>query len=534
MQKSLHIDQSQHLEQIRSLGDTLIMPMDGRPSIVPPTAAFQDISTPYSAVSSFNAPAQCDPSLLTPKSSGASPPMHNLSKFPHRYPAPPDTPKQEPSPASSSMYNWGQFVNDGPSSQTGSPMHQPTSHDYAEQSYMPDERHTPGPPSEIYVGRYGVSDGAPGYHHSVQSSDGYIFNHVQGSSIMDTSMPMDLSRNSTGIPSPAAGGISAHHAHAHYRQSYPDAGHAAPATRPDARGRSSTPARRAAKQTRVRGSKAASRGGKPTHNRSPNHGLDSAVEENTNCYGEEVPAKLKDNTPPEERFIYEMRWKYRNEKGNDMWTSILNEVQKHFDKEQLNKARLQMKVRRLRTKYIEWLPEDLERLRQAFLEVEKERYQRVEEIFYALGGSRNMGLSTNDFEHKIVTGLKLEEDVYIKEYPQVGVRRRHRQGKKKTRNARQDDEDDEPSSDEATSASQVPTAVRSQTLSEEQVFHQIYEMRENGTTYNTEMTDVQLVDGRRLKQEPGATHHHAGHGITQESEARASGTYGPYSPRRRA
>ena len=51
MRKSLHIDPSHHLEQIRSLSDSLIMPVDGRPSIVPPTAAFQDISAPYSAVS---------------------------------------------------------------------------------------------------------------------------------------------------------------------------------------------------------------------------------------------------------------------------------------------------------------------------------------------------------------------------------------------------------------------------------------------------------------------------------------------------
>ena len=145
-----------------------------------------------------------------------------------------------------------------------------------------------------------------------------------------------------------------------------------------------------------------------------------------------------------------------------------------------------------------------------------------------------MGLSTNDFEHKVVTGLKLEEDVYIKEYPQVGARRRHRQSKKKTRIVRQDDEDEEPSSDEATSASQLPMTVRSQTLNEDQVFQQIYDRREKDTMFNSEMTDVQLVDGRRLKQEPGVSHHHAGHGVAHESEQRAAGTYGPYSPRRRA
>ena len=237
-------------------------------------------------------------------------------------------------------------------------MHQSTSHDFAEQPYMPDERRTPGPPPELYMGGYSVSDAAGDYHHNVPPSTPYYLSHIQGPGTLDTPMSMSIPRNTAGGPAPTAAALTAHHANAHYRQGHPDGGHAAPINRTDVRGRSGTPGRRVAKAARARGSKAAPRGSKPTHNRGPSQGLDSAVEENMNCHGEEVPAKLKDNTPPEERFIYEMRWKYRNEKGNDMWASILKEVEEKFN-EPLNKARLQMKVRRLRTKYIEWLPEDV-------------------------------------------------------------------------------------------------------------------------------------------------------------------------------
>lgn len=49
------------------------------------------------------------------------------------------------------------------------------------------------------------------------------------------------------------------------------------------------------------------------------------------------------------------------------------------------------------------------------MRIEQNRYQSLLEHFYALGGSRNMMLSANDIQHKVVNDMRLEDDLYVEE-----------------------------------------------------------------------------------------------------------------------
>jgi hypothetical protein len=65
-------------------------------------------------------------------------------------------------------------------------------------------------------------------------------------------------------------------------------------------------------------------------------------------------------------------------------------------------------------------------LREAWTTFERERYQRLRDLFLALGGSRNMDLSPGDIELKIVNDLKLEQNVYVDDFVDVNIRKRRK------------------------------------------------------------------------------------------------------------
>ncbi|KAF4508093.1 hypothetical protein G6O67_004519 [Ophiocordyceps sinensis] len=152
--------------------------------------------------------------------------------------------------------------------------------------------------------------------------------------------------------------------------------------------------------------------------------------EHINCHGEEVPPLLKSTCPEEERFIFESRWRYRHQRGQDMWDSIQGDFAKRFNKHH-GREMLQMKFKRARSKYIEWLPRDEDILREAWTRMEHDRYQTLHDLFIEMGGSRNMRLSSSDIEVKVVNDLKLEEHLYMVGHEDVKVRRRRRVSAKK-------------------------------------------------------------------------------------------------------
>lgn len=71
-----------------------------------------------------------------------------------------------------------------------------------------------------------------------------------------------------------------------------------------------------------------------------------------------MPPRLKSTCPEEERCIFESRWRHRHQRGQDMWDSIQEDFTKRFNKSH-GKEMLQMKFKRARSKYIEWLPRDV-------------------------------------------------------------------------------------------------------------------------------------------------------------------------------
>ncbi|KHN98909.1 uncharacterized protein MAM_03371 [Metarhizium album ARSEF 1941] len=477
------------------------------------TSSYPDLG-PYSAVSTFTLPTQCEPDLLTPISVADSPPLHQMPKLMGQYPPPPGSPHgQEPNPpGSSKMYhqwNHHQFEMNSHPSETSSPMHTPAH--VAQDFYMADRR-TPGPP-EPYMGSFGVSDATHPQSLSQSGSPYYLdMPHIPSQSTMllrgNPPIPMEphareLDRNISLTapllhelprnpqirrarrPSSNNVGLKAEHPTTDALRSPSDS----PRRRPGIIGASNR-----VKKTGRR---------KSTVNSQPD-----PAEEHQNCHGEEVPPTLKDTCPVEERCIFESRWRHRNKRGQDMWDSIQNDFFKEFNKSH-GKEMLQMKFKRARSKYIQWLPRDEEILREAWRKIEQERYKMILDVFLEKGGSRNMRLNPSDIEVKLVNDLKLEEHLYMDCFREIDVRRRRKLStKKRTGSGGRRDEDGVPMGGD----NMVGVDAHHQhTHDEDDVINQVHNPRsrwEGLSASSGEMMDMQMWDSRPpMKLEPPAPSH---------------------------
>ncbi|KAF7534598.1 hypothetical protein G7Z17_g13341 [Cylindrodendrum hubeiense] len=466
---------------------------DGGPTAAgaPPASAYPDL-TPYGAVSTspFSLPGQCDPNLLTPISTAAgSPPLHQARKLVSQYPPPPSTPgAQQPTPpGSSKMYHqaqWGQFDMNGQSSQTSSPMaHQaPVAPEYMEATYLSDERRTPGPPNH-YLGAFGVSDGPEpnqmhtpyymGMGHPVDPQHQLMLRD-------DHHMPMGVHHREM----PNAPLLSEPHPSQFRpaRRPSPEE-HLAQLPADGPRSGNGSPRRRpvSAASGRVKKRPAKSRG------QPRNTVMDDPLEEHKNCFGQEVPPTLKSNCPDEERCIFESRWEHRHQKGQDMWESIQSDFRNKFHKCP-GKEMLQMKFKRGRSKYIEWIGKDEDLLREAWIRVEKNRYQAILETFVELGGSRNMRLNPSDIEIKVVNDLKLEEGLYMDSHGDANIRRRRKStSARKRTNTRGVDE----------ALSDEMMSVSSHNTHEDDVINQVHNRRDvkledESSAGPNDMMDIQM------------------------------------------
>lgn len=309
---------------------------------------------PDSQVSSFNYPAQCDSTLLTPISSAGSPPLHQGQKLGQQYPPPPTTPHQEHTPPNTDkMYTqWSQFDMQGQTSQTSSPMTAPApvAPEFHMQGYMEDRR-TPGPP-EPYLGNYGVSNGP----------DQANIEHPYY-------VPMQPMEHATTLLMRDASGLEPEPHHGRPLPStpllnQPHPSHFRPSRRssvefhhhhPDgSRSMSGSPRRKPATHGNSRVKKRPSRRQSASQkSSSPKDPMD----EHKNCHGLEVPPQLKPSCTEIDRMVVEARWKFRNKRGNDMWQLIQDEIQSKTGKKH-GREDLQMKFRRSRL-HIEWYPEDV-------------------------------------------------------------------------------------------------------------------------------------------------------------------------------
>ncbi|CAM1504470.1 Fc.00g020610.m01.CDS01 [Cosmosporella sp. VM-42] len=467
----------------------------------PPTSAYPDL-TPYGAVSSFDLSTQCDSAtLLTPISAAGSPPLHHHQKLVRQYPPPPSTPgSQIPTPpGSSKMYHnqWTQFDLNGQSSQTSSPMapQPPLAPDYLDNSYVEEGRRTPGAPHQQYMGAFSVSNGpepphiAPPYYVPMEQ-------HHNPMMIRDNH-PMPIGMEHREIPSAPL--LNQPHPSNFRQQRRSSAEEPSLHGLPDPqRSINGSPRRRNIQSTgRVKKRPSKSRGGQ-----SRNPPLDNPLDEHKNCLGVEEPPVLKKSCPDEERCIFESRWQHRHQKGQDMWESIQNDFKSRFGNDKTpGKEMLQMKFKRGRSKYIQWLGRDEELLREAWTRVEKQRYQSILETFFELGGSRNMRLSATDIEVKVVNDLKLEEGLYMESYGDANVRRRRKvSGPKKRPGARAVEDTEMPLSDEIMS-------VSSHNTHEDEVINQAHGRSdikwEEDSSGGNEVMDMPMWDPQPLKIESG-------------------------------
>lgn len=313
-------------------------------------------------VSPFNIASQCDSNLMTPISTAASPPLQQAPKLVRQQYPPPVTPyAQVPTPpGSSKMYHhqWNnQFDMNSHTSQASSPM--TTQAPIAPEFYISDGRRTPGPP-DPYLGAFGVSTGpepqpiqhaGPPYYLDVQQMDN------QNAMMMRDNHQMSMDRSAPPPGAPLLSQAHPSHFRPNRRLSGDNHGHADPNRHTPPSG---SPRRRPTQgSTRVKKSRSTKRQSAAVRNNP--QPLDPS-DEHTNCYGEEAAPHIKSNCPEEERCIFESRWRHRRQRGQDMWESIQNDFLRQFNKSH-GKEMLQMKFKRGRSKYIEWLPKDVSRPR---------------------------------------------------------------------------------------------------------------------------------------------------------------------------
>ncbi|KAM0504298.1 hypothetical protein ACHAP8_002705 [Fusarium lateritium] len=452
------------------------------------TASVYHELTSYTTISSpFNG-IPCDPNLLTPVSVVDSPPLHGLSKIGPHYPPPPSTPNQQPSPpGSSEMYHqqWaGHFDVNGQSPAASSPMtsQAPGGGEFLHASYVHDGRRTPGPP-EPYMGAFGVSNGP-----EPQTMDHPYY--VNMGPPVDHQVQMGIHHREM----PATPLLSESHPIQYRRRQSPEDStlHTQSAGVP--RSLTASPRRKPAFQTSGRVKKRHSK--RPGTSRSA--AQEDPVSEHKNCFGQEVPPTLKSTCPDEERCIFESRWKHRNQKGQDMWESIQGDFHDRFQKRP-GKEMLQMKFKRGRAKYFDWIPKDEDLLREAWLRVEKNRYQQTLEVFHELGGSRNMRLNASDIEIKVVNDLKLEEGLYMESYGSANIRRRRKPESVRKRGSHGVDND--------MSVNDEMMSIDSHTTHEDDVINQVHgipnmKMEEQGPRDHPNMMETQMWD-QQMKMDPG-------------------------------
>ncbi|RGP74824.1 hypothetical protein FLONG3_5935 [Fusarium longipes] len=480
--------------------------LSGAPTLhnsIPTTTAstYHDLTSYSSISSSFNGITnQYDPNLLTPISVVDSPPLHGLPKTEPQYPPPPSTPNQQPSPpGSSEMYHhqqWaGQFNVNGHSPPASSPMtsQPPSAPDFLHANYVHDGRRTPGPP-EPYMGAFGVSTGPE----PQQMENPYYVNMGPPVEHQDHMMVRDSHQVQMGIPHreiPATPLLNEPHPIQYRRRLSPEDSGLHSQTPGVPRSLTASPRRRPAFPPHGRVKKRHTKRTGATRNAAQ----DDPVSEHRNCFGQEVPPTLKSTCPDEERCIFESRWRHRNQKGQDMWESIQSDYKERFNKCP-GKEMLQMKFKRGRAKYYEWLPKDLDLLREAWLIVEKDRYQRVLDQFHELGGSRNMRLNASDIEIKVVNDLKLEEALYMESYGSANIRRRRKPASVKRRNGHGADND--------MSINDEMMSIGSHTTHEDEVINQVHglpniKMEEQGPGEHPGIMETQMWD-QQMKMEPGA------------------------------
>ncbi|KAH8906131.1 hypothetical protein BR93DRAFT_969343 [Coniochaeta sp. PMI_546] len=396
------------------------------------TATYQEM-TPFSTVSSFNFPATADASLLTPISSAGSPPIHQrvstkgTMRAYHRSQA--SSNAQQPTPPSTSTGVYYPPYDLSSSSQSPSPL---TVHPHATEINMtPYMRQSPNhmhghpspkddvpPPSNPYLGHYTVSCDESDMSNSfrdypnfneVDQVDPSIFARGPGGQV--SHMHPHMMTTSAG-PAP----ILAHPDPIHYRmQMAPRAGEIEdlrhtdvltmghPGQPPYQSQRVTTASRRkprVKKEPSVQKRPASRPLAQQTLRAMGALGQDNDAE----SLGEGTEAVvLSDKCEDDARFIFETRINLVKSgmKGKGMWEEISRKYEEVYG-QRLEKATLQMRLTRTFAKHAIWPEKEIERLKEAFDYVEKERYKSILDRMKQIGGGQCWSWTPQLIEAKLI------------------------------------------------------------------------------------------------------------------------------------
>jgi hypothetical protein len=369
-----------------------------------PSSAYRDLGTPYSAVSykpsisppnselcfsvanmawkvsSFNVPANCDSTLLTPVSVAGSPPLQHRSKLVHPYCQPSTPNHQQPTPPASSGMHWSPaYEMSGPPSQTGSPLsvHPAVSDSHFEMAYITSnnesrtkEEDIPPPHGEPFFGSFGVSGTTSepepmDPRQQLYMQPPYYTSFVHQNPLMigqrpSPGMMMSVQQLMSRPLAPAAPTLQ-HPDPEYYRHQRRTsneqvaAGHYSPYPPPNA----------SAKRKDGRANKVTKRQARFKRPSSATHAVDcqehrqSAESEKDKQAGlERLMGRVRKGCPEEERWLIEMKYALREYRGKSHWSRVSEAYEHRFGKK-VETACLQMRHNRAKAKWIDWAPEEV-------------------------------------------------------------------------------------------------------------------------------------------------------------------------------
>lgn len=311
----------------------------------------QSVLTPPQ-VSPFAYPASCEPNLLTPISSASSPPMQHTAKLAQHYTASPTgSGHQQPTPPATTQMYWAStFDVSTTTSQSGSPMPTGPQESTEEQAHFnmayvtgdPGQDEIPEPPAP-YFGHFGVSESriqtdedfypGIGIHPQMMERHSHPQISVHGPSMLHSPLPLHSPQNPhhhhTLPPTPALG---------------PDPTQSpyAPPVYP-MQANSPKPPR-----SKVTEGKVQKKASKPKARQTARPERLEPTDQ----------MQFKPEIPEEERYLLELRMKFKDTKGKTMWDQIGDAFAARFGKKP-EKAALQMKLTRAKQRWVIWPAKDV-------------------------------------------------------------------------------------------------------------------------------------------------------------------------------
>ncbi|RYP59493.1 hypothetical protein DL769_008498 [Monosporascus sp. CRB-8-3] len=425
------------------------LPEVGHSHTTPSTSAYgsSDIQA-YTSVPPFNnysVHAYDSSSLPTPVSSAPSPSLsEGASKPMQSYGQQRGRASQQPTPPGTSQPDWANQHMHMQSSQSGSPMAlQHTANDMLEMhgleaSRSPEDHQPMVTEANWDWGHYGVSCTEAQADMSPQLSHHSLFPvNVPPSVAPSALVRPSMTLNSSNIPlAPAPPQVP-------LLQQPPDARNLAHPMTPmgnmhhhfgqlpnqppvlmefrEIRRKLPKRARPSSRRTRGPGRASNNSGYGDFENTQQEFGADSQSQHSRAQRAPAEQIKLSNEASEPDRYLFELRNRFLDSKGNGMWENLQAEYTQKYGPKQ--RAALQMQLSRAIMKYGQWPPSEDEALRKAVEEVNKRRYHDIVKAMKEHGGCRAWDFNDGHVAKRLLE-LGLEE--YDPEEPSKRVHRRVR------------------------------------------------------------------------------------------------------------